>query len=58
MLRRRSSVRIARLWRPSCFVARAIASVGAYAVHVMAPQLGEAVAGIVFGGVACPLMTS
>jgi hypothetical protein len=31
-------------------VAWAIASIGAYAVHVMAPQLSEAIAGIVLGG--------
>jgi cytosine permease len=51
VLRRRAEARPVRPWRAAPFVAWAIASIGAYAVHVMAPQLSEAIAGIVLGGV-------
>lgn len=50
VLRRRAEARPVRPWRAAPFVAWAIASIGAYAVHVMAPQLSEAIAGIVLGG--------
>ena len=56
VLRRGSSMRATRLWRPAPFAAWAIASIGSYAVHVMAPQLSEAAAGIVLGGVAYTLI--
>jgi len=51
VLRRRAEARPVRPWRAAPFVAWAIASAGSYAVHVMAPQLSEAIAGIVLGGV-------
>jgi cytosine permease len=37
-------------WRAAPFAAWAIGSLGAYAVHLWAPQLSEAVAGLVVGG--------
>jgi cytosine permease len=51
VLRRRGGVRAVRAWRPAPFVAWAVASIGSYAVHVFAPQLSEAVAGLLLGGV-------
>ncbi|MFD1531557.1 cytosine permease [Pseudonocardia aurantiaca] len=51
VLRRRAEARPVRPWRAAPFVAWAIASIGAYAVHVMVPQLSEAIVGIALGGV-------
>jgi cytosine permease len=56
VLQRRALTRPMRAWRAQPFVAWAIGSVGAYVVHVAAPQLSEAIAGIVLGGVACAVI--
>jgi cytosine permease len=56
VLKRRALTRAVRAWRPQPFVAWAIGSAGAYAIHVAAPQLSEAIAGLVLGGVACALI--
>ena len=50
VIQRRARTRSLRAWRVQPFVAWAIASAGAYAVHVFAPQLSEAIVGIVLGG--------
>jgi cytosine permease len=50
VIQRRARTRSLRAWRVQPFVAWAIASAGAYAVHMFAPQLSEAIVGIVLGG--------
>lgn len=56
VLQRRALTRPVQAWRVQPFVAWAIGSAGAYVVHVAAPQLSEAIAGIVLGGVACAVI--
>jgi len=56
VLQRRARTRAVRAWRAQPFVAWAIGSAGAYAVHVWSPHLSEAIAGIVIGGAACAVI--
>ncbi|MGH3842922.1 MAG: cytosine permease [Pseudonocardiaceae bacterium] len=49
LVRRRTAPRATNPWRVSPFLAWAAGSLGAYAVHLWAPQLSEAVAGLLVG---------
>jgi len=52
LVRRRTAPRAISQWRVQPFLAWAIGSLAAYAVHVWAPQLSEAVAGLLVGALA------
>ncbi|MGH3765116.1 MAG: cytosine permease [Pseudonocardiaceae bacterium] len=52
LVRRRTAPRATNPWRVSPFLAWAAGSLGAYAVHLWAPQLSEAVAGLLVGALA------
>ena len=52
LVRRRTVPRAISQWRVQPFLAWAIGSLAAYAVHVWAPQLSEAVAGLLVGALA------
>jgi len=52
LVRRRTAPRAISQWRVQPFLAWALGSLAAYAVHVWAPQLSEAVAGLLVGALA------
>ncbi len=52
LVRRRTAPRAVSQWRVQPFLAWALGSLAAYAVHVWASQLSEAVAGILVGALA------
>ncbi len=52
LVRRRTVPRAISQWRVQPFLAWALGSLAAYAVHVWAPQLSEAVAGLLVGALA------
>jgi cytosine permease len=52
LLRRRTAPRVIGRWRVAPFLAWAVGSIAAAAVHVWAPQLSEALAGLIVGGLA------
>ncbi|PZS13394.1 MAG: cytosine permease [Pseudonocardiales bacterium] len=52
LVRRHTASRANNRWRVQPFLAWAVGSLAAYAVHVWTPQLSEAVAGLLVGGLA------